>query len=121
MAGRIQLKSLAELAVLNTEKKLDEGDNKVSDGVEHKPLPVSGYTPQSNANIELVNRNKDVEELVLRIIDDLDKGDRDVDPHWLEVGRTHIEQGFMALNRAIMQPKRKEGDLEHVKKTSNPV
>jgi hypothetical protein len=27
-----------------------------------------------------------------------------VDPRWLAIGRAHLEQGFMALERAILEP-----------------
>jgi hypothetical protein len=48
-----------------------------------------------------------IEQQVLRMIRDLGhfdvlKGERvTVDPRWLGIARTHIEQGFMALRRAI--------------------
>ena len=69
----------------------------------HAPLPVAGYTPQSEIRVELVNSNKRAEEAVLRILDQL----RDVgDPRWLAIARTHLEMGFMAMNRAVFQPAR---------------
>lgn len=30
--------------------------------------------------------------------------DLDVDPRWSSIARTHVEQGFMAMNRAILSP-----------------
>lgn len=72
---------------------------------EHAPMPVQGYTTQSDARLALVNRNKDIEERVLRILDDLAKVE-DADKRWLAIGRTHIEQGFMAVNRAVFKPQR---------------
>ncbi len=71
----------------------------------HQGLPVVGYRPQGEAALELVNRNKRIEEEVLRILDALAHGD-DIDKRWLAIGRTQIEQGFMAVNRAIFQPAR---------------
>lgn len=68
-------------------------------------LPVHGYRPQSTAAIDAVNYNKTMEENVLRVLDDLSR-DSAVDPRWLAIGRTHIEQGFMAINRAIFKPER---------------
>lgn len=68
-------------------------------------LPVAGYTDQSNARVELVNANKRMEECVLRTLDQL-VGDANFDQRWLAIARTNIEQGFMAFNRAIFQPKR---------------
>jgi hypothetical protein len=72
---------------------------------EHKGLPVAGYKTQTEANVALVNENKALEEQVLRQLDKLAL-ELHVDHRWLAVGRTHIEQGFMAVNRAIFQPGR---------------
>lgn len=77
----------------------------------HLRLPVAGYKPQNEARVGIVNANKTAEERVLRILDGL-KGDPDIDQRWLAIGRTSIEQGFMAVNRAVFQPGRVklEGD-----------
>jgi len=68
-------------------------------------MPVAGYTTQSDARLAQVNANKEIEERVLRILDDLAKVEY-VDKRWLAIGRTHIEQGFMGINRAIFKPQR---------------
>jgi hypothetical protein len=73
--------------------------------MEHQPLPVSGYQPQSIKNVDRVNANKALEERALRVLDDL-KGDPTVDQRWLAIGRTNMEQAWMAINRAIFQPAR---------------
>lgn len=79
----------------------------------NQPLPVAGYTAQSDLKVELVNANKELEERVLRQIDALVRrvgekgpGVLTVDGRWLAIAKTQIEQGFMALNRAIFQPTR---------------
>lgn len=72
---------------------------------EHEPMPVKGYTTQSDARITLVNISKEIEERTLRMLDDLAKSN-DVDKRWLAIGRTHLEQGFMAVNRSIFNPQR---------------
>jgi len=72
---------------------------------EHKGLPVSGYRAQTTENVEAVNANKALEEAILRVLDLL-RVESDIDQRWLAIGRTHIEQGFMAINRAIFQPER---------------
>jgi hypothetical protein len=72
---------------------------------EHKGLPVAGYRPQSNDNVARVNVNKQLEERVLRQLDEL-KNDPTVDQRWLAIGRTAIENGFMAVNRSIFKPER---------------
>lgn len=71
----------------------------------HQGLPVAGYKPQSEQSVELVNGMKVTEEIVLRCLDDL-AAMPDVDKRWLAVGRTQIEQGFMAVNRSIFKPGR---------------
>lgn len=68
-------------------------------------LPVKGYKPQSESNIDHVNQNKTMEELFLRQLDKLATLP-DIDKRWLAIGRTQIEQGFMAVNRAVFQPSR---------------
>ena len=72
---------------------------------DHKPLPVAGYNAQSDENVHLVNLNKRDEERILRSID-LYAMNPDVDKRWLSIAKTHIEQGFMAMNRAIFKPQR---------------
>ena len=74
--------------------------------MKHEPLPVAGYTAQSDVKVALVNASKELEERVLRVLDELYEHDIDVDYHWLEIGRRFIEQGFMAVNRGIFQPDR---------------
>ena len=73
----------------------------------HDALPVSGYRPQSQSTIDDVNHNKATEERILRFLDRLQQDD-DVDKRWLAIGRTHLEQAFMAINRALMKPNRVE-------------
>jgi hypothetical protein len=75
----------------------------MNDGI--KNSPVAGYQDQPESTVDLVNLNKRMEEEVLRVLDDL-KLLETVDQRWLAIGRTHIEQGFMAANRAIFKPQR---------------
>lgn len=72
---------------------------------QHEGLPVAGYRPQSSAAVAIVNENKQAEERVLRVLDVLAESD-DVDKRWLAIARTQLEQGFMALNRAVFRPGR---------------
>lgn len=68
-------------------------------------LPVPGYQPQSDDNVRAVTVNKLIEERVLRQIDALMTNDG-VDKRWVAIGKTHIEQGFMAINRGVFKPSR---------------
>lgn len=73
----------------------------------HQGLPVSGYRPQSDDAVGLVNLNKEAEERLLRMLDLLASAPSGlIDRRWYAVARTHFEQGFMALNRSIFQPGR---------------
>lgn len=70
-------------------------------------LPVSGYKPQTPAKVEAVNGFKADEERILRKLDDLTRVlESNVDHRWLAIGRTGLEQAFMAINRAVFQPGR---------------
>lgn len=69
------------------------------------PLPVPGYTKQSPAAVRQVTKHKTTEELILRQLDTY-VGLPEVDQRWLAIARTHIEEGFMALNRSIFRPQR---------------
>lgn len=72
---------------------------------EHAGLPVAGYRPQSTEAVDLVNSFKAAEERLLRELDALAKSEA-IDKRWLAIGRTAIEQGFMAVNRSVFRPAR---------------
>lgn len=77
----------------------------------HQGLPVPGYQPQSQQTVDLVAANKEMEERCLRQLDHLlaigsTAGVTSIDLRWLAIGRTHLEQAWMAINRALMQPRR---------------
>ncbi len=68
-------------------------------------LPVSGYGPQGDDKIAIVNANKQLEERQLRILDALAK-DESIDKRWLAIGRTGLERAWMDINRAVFKPSR---------------
>lgn len=72
---------------------------------DHAPLPVAGYKPQSTKTIDTVNAYKRQEERLLRSLDDMAK-DPDIDKRWLAIGRTKLEEAFMAINRSVFKPGR---------------
>lgn len=81
---------------------------------DHSPLPVPGYRPQSDEAVQRVAAMKMAEEAVLRALDALAASGK-ADGRWLAIGRTQIELGFMAVNRAVFQPGRArlpEDDVE---------
>lgn len=74
----------------------------------HDPPPIKGYQPISDAKLAMVNENKTAEARILAKLDEMPLI-ADVDTRWLNIARTHIEQGFMALNRSILRPQRVKG------------
>lgn len=72
---------------------------------EHVGLPVLGYKTQSTENVSRVNIMKQAEEEMLRRLDEL-AARKDIDQRWLAIGRTQMEQAFMAINRSVFQPTR---------------
>lgn len=72
---------------------------------EHSALPVHGYKPQSSTNVEIVNNNKVIEEQSLRVLDAMALVP-EIDKRWLAIGRTHMEQAWMAINRSVFKPDR---------------
>ena len=77
----------------------------MSEDKKHEGLPVPGYKAQPQWAVDQVKVHKEAEEHLLRILDVLARHD-EIDKRWLAIGRTHIEQGFMAINRAVFKPGR---------------
>ena len=70
--------------------------------------PVAGYRALSDEQIAMMNENKLLEELVLRQIDRhvRDRDSAEIDQRMVALARTHLQEAFMWLNRAIAQPTR---------------
>lgn len=88
---------------------------------EQSPMtPVKGYRPQSPEALALVNQFKVDEERLLRKIEELHRTRRPgtveegndpimvpvYDQRWLAVAKTHFQEGYSALVRAVFQPGR---------------
>lgn len=79
----------------------------MADDQQVQGLPVAGYKPtQPQAAIDAVNVFKALEERTLRALDELADSEVDYDPRWHAIGRTQLQQAFMAINRAVFQPGR---------------
>lgn len=78
-----------------------------SEGPLAEGLPVAGYRPQTEEAVARVNEFKRAEERMLRWIDKMDaEGPPTFDRRWGAIARNHLQQGFMALARAVFQPER---------------
>ena len=77
--------------------------------------PVAGYRSLPQETLDAMNRNKAIEEVLLRQME-LDGRDETIqtDTRWMSIARTHLEQSFMAYNRALAKPGRIAGDFATV-------
>ena len=74
----------------------------------HQPMPVAGYTAQSQSKIDLANEGKALEERYLRWLDKMDSNPG-VDPYrdqCLAEARRSIQAGAMWAVRSIFLPTR---------------
>lgn len=73
---------------------------------------ITGYRDLSQAEIDLMNEGK---ALAVKVGQWIDKTSRigmlhegtdevKIDQRWLAIGKTHLQQGFMAAIRAIAKP-----------------
>lgn len=100
----------------------EEGYTAVVHDPKDGALPVAGYKAQTPETVHTVNLNKQAEEATLQILDALESYPG-IDRRWLSIGRTHIEQGWMAVNRAVFKPGRVKlpgGDPSGPHPTANP-
>lgn len=82
---------------------------------DHQPMPVKGYTAQSQANVDLSNEGKELEERVLRWIErvrlhasmtGVPDGNIDDRQRCAALAKTNVQDGFMWAVRAIFNPQR---------------
>jgi hypothetical protein len=73
---------------------------------DHDPMPVKGYTSQSQRNIDLANELKQAEERYLRLLDKLSCEHGTFDGRCLALARTKMQEANMWAVRAIFQPQR---------------
>jgi hypothetical protein len=102
---QINKRTQAERDAMDRMLNSKRGRNKLAEKTEHTGLPVAGYKTQPDVNVRIVNAHKELEELVLRVMD-AHKTKTSIDQRWLAIARTQMEQAFMALNRAVFQPGR---------------
>lgn len=61
---------------------------------------ISGYRELNADEIKAMNALKDLEGVILELVDQLP----DTDPRWLAIGKTDLQKGFMGLIRSIAKP-----------------
>lgn len=96
--------------------------------MENQHRLIKGYRELNEVEINNMNLLKGLEAEVLTIIQKIEdcgylgaKTFQPVDGHWMQIARTHIQQGFMAAGRAVARPegyepvKPTKAEIEHSK------
>jgi len=68
-----------------------------------KSAPIKGYRDLSQAEIDLMNKLKEVAVEVGTWVD-IVLDDPDTDKRWANIAKTDLQKGFMALIRAVAKP-----------------
>ena len=63
---------------------------------------ISGYRELSQAEIDLMNAIKALGPQMENLIADLTTAGADI--RWISIGKTHLQQGLMALTRSVAKP-----------------
>lgn len=74
--------------------------------MENQHRKIKGYRELSQEEIDLMNEVKEKAAEVGLLCDKLLNrvGDNGLDGRWTAIGKTNLQQGFMALTRAIAKP-----------------
>jgi hypothetical protein len=65
--------------------------------------PITGYRTLTESEIAAMNEGKALAVQIGEWIDRL-MADPSTDKRWVAIGKTHLQQGFMAALRGIAQP-----------------
>lgn len=71
--------------------------------VENQHQKIKGYRDLTEEEIDLMNNVKEMANRVGDLVAALGTVDS-LDKRWLSIGKTNLQQGFMAVVRAIAQP-----------------
>ena len=70
--------------------------------MENQHRAILGYRELNEKEIELMNKIKSEGRHLLQLIELLDA--EGANERWVEIGVTHLQQGLMALTRAVAKP-----------------
>ena len=76
--------------------------------MENQHRKIKGYRELSQDEIDMINEIKEngisLDGIIERLNSYVDANQVSVDKRWLSIGKTHLQQGLMALTRAIAKP-----------------
>ena len=71
--------------------------------MENQHRKIKGYKDLSQENINLINKIKMKSNEVGVLINELNEN-IELDKRWIDIGRTDLQKGFMALVRSVAKP-----------------
>ena len=71
--------------------------------MENQHRKITGYRELEQHEIDAMNAVKEVAKQVGELFENLEST-IGLDQRWIAIGETNLQQGFMALTRAIAQP-----------------
>jgi Ser/Thr protein kinase RdoA (MazF antagonist) len=77
-------------------------------------MQILGYRKLDETEIEAINALKELEALTLHVVDMLKKEQPELDARWIAIGKTNLEQAYMAFARAIARPEPVKVDIEAI-------
>lgn len=74
--------------------------------MENQHRKITGYRELTQADIDLMNKIKAMSAEVGVLVDELKdlRVNSAIDQRWVAIGATNLQQGFMALTRAVAKP-----------------
>ena len=78
--------------------------------VDNQHKKITGYRDLTNDEIDLMNKIKEKGKELGELVDDLMyyheviTANHAIDPRWVNIGKTHLQQGIMALVRSVARP-----------------
>ena len=66
-------------------------------------MKINGYRQLTDVEVDVINSVKAIAASVGVFVDVLEKS-KLADERWVAIGKTHLQEGFMALTRAIAKP-----------------
>jgi hypothetical protein len=72
--------------------------------VDNQHRLIAGYRDLTQAEINLMNTIKNNGTLLADLVETLRLAPGDIDQRWVAIGTTHLQQGIMALVRAVARP-----------------
>lgn len=71
--------------------------------MENQHKKIKGYRDLTQEEIDLMNQIKEKGAELGELVEKLEAM-ADLDKRWIEIGKTNLQQGFMALTRSVAQP-----------------